>query len=91
MDDNRLIDTDVFRRMANEFPLRTAIFTFGLPAFALFQLVNGIVHGGSLPVIVAFAAIAVAGSILLAQYQVAVYRRRRIGRDDWSKKYGDRT
>lgn len=77
-------DADAFVRMAREFPVRTGIFTFGLPAFALLQVVNGVVHGGSLPYIVAFAALMVAASIQLTRYQVAAYRRRRLDRP-WTR------
>ena len=83
MDDNTTADTSDFVQMAREFPLRTAIFTFGLPAFALVQLCNGLVHGGSLLFIGAFAVVATVCAVLLAQYQVAVYRRERTGRH-WS-------
>lgn len=79
MDDNTMADTSDFVQMAREFPLRTGIFTFGLPAFALVQLCNGLVHGGSLLFIGAFAVVASACAVVLAQYQVAVYRLERVG------------
>ena len=74
-------DTDLFFRMAYEFPVRTTIFTFGLPAFGLLQLLNGFVHEGSLIYIGVFSALAVALSVVLTQYHMAVYRRRRVA--DW--------
>lgn len=78
MDGDTAISTDTFCKMASDFPVRTAIFTFGLPLFALFQLLNGVVHGGSLLGISIFLALAVGCSVLLTQYQIAVYRRRRL-------------
>lgn len=77
---NGVIDVDAFFRMAREFPIRTGIFTFGLPVFALLQLLNGLVHGGSLVIIAGFAVLAVACSVLLTQYQLAIYRRKRLTR-----------
>lgn len=71
-------DLDAFFRMAGEFPVRTCIFTFGLPAFALLQLVNGIVYDGSLPFIGVFVILAVAYSIVVTRYHVAAYRRKTI-------------
>ncbi|WP_435345633.1 hypothetical protein [Haloarchaeobius sp. HRN-SO-5] len=68
-------DRDAFVRMAREFPVRTGLFTFGLPLFGVFQLVNVFLHGGSLPVIAAFALVLVAYSVALTRYHVAAYRR----------------
>lgn len=78
MSDTLADDTDAFLQMIREFPVRTGIYTFGLPAFALLQLVNGLVHGDSLAVIGLFSALVVVCSVLLTQYQVAVYRRKRL-------------
>ena len=69
---------DAFFRMAREFPARTGIFTFGLPAFALLQLINGVVFGGALAFIGLFAALTVAFSIQLTRYHVAAYRREKL-------------
>lgn len=69
-----------FLRMAREFPLHTAIFTFGLPVFALLQFVNAYVHGASLAVVGLFALAALACSALLTRYHLATYRRRRLDR-----------
>ncbi|ESP88605.1 hypothetical protein [Candidatus Halobonum tyrrellensis] len=71
-------DMDVFFQMACEFPVRTTIFTFGLPAFGLLQLLNGFVHEGSLVYIGMFSVLAVALSVVLTRYHVAVYRRSRV-------------
>ncbi|WP_313695556.1 hypothetical protein [Halorarum halobium] len=73
-------DVDLFYRMAREFPVRTCIFTFGLPLFALFQLINGVINDGSLLVIACFSAVVVAYSVLVTQYHVASYRRQRVTR-----------
>ena len=78
MDDESLDDVNAFFRMAREFPLRTGIFTFGLPAFALLQLINGYVHDGALAYIGVFAVLVVAYSVMLTQYHVAAYRRRQL-------------
>ncbi|WP_418285256.1 hypothetical protein [Halorubrum sp. DTA46] len=80
MDDTTATETDTFIRMAREFPIRTGLFTFSLPVFALLQLLNGILHGGSLVYIGSFVVLAIASSVLLAQYQLAAYRRQRLSR-----------
>jgi|AntRauTorcE11897_2_1112592.scaffolds.fasta_scaffold151007_2 hypothetical protein len=81
MDDTVAADMDAFVRMARESPVRTGVFTFSLPVFAILQLVNGLVHGGSLLFIAGFVVLALASSGLLAQYQLAVYRQRRLSRE----------
>jgi len=81
MNDTLASEMDAFLRMAREFPIRTSLFTFGLPLFALLQLLNGVVHGGSMLFIAAFTVLAVACSVLLTQYQLAVYRGRRLSRE----------
>lgn len=80
MDDEAFDEVDAFVRMAREFPVRTGIFTFGLPVFALLQLLNGLVHDGSLAMIGGLSAVAVVSSVALTRYQVAVYRRNRLVR-----------
>lgn len=69
-----------FVRMTREYPVRTAIFSFGLPVFALLQLLNGVVHQGPLGFLLGFAVLAAVSSVLLTQYQLSVYRRRAISR-----------
>lgn len=71
---------DAFFRMGREFPVRTALFSFGLPAFALLQVINGAVNEGSLPFIALFAALIVAYSLQLTRYHVAAYRRETLSR-----------
>ena len=78
MDDKVTDDWDVFIRMAREFPVRTGIFTFGLPVFGLLQLINGVVYDGSLLFIGVFAALMVAYSIQLTRYHIATYRREKL-------------
>jgi hypothetical protein len=71
-------DRTAFLRMAREFPVRTAIFTFGLPVFALLQFVNAHVHGASMAAVGLFSLGALACSVLLTRYHLARYRRRRL-------------
>ncbi|MFB6178401.1 MAG: hypothetical protein ABEI77_01595 [Halorientalis sp.] len=75
MDDELSDDTTVFLQMARDFPLRTGIFTFGLPLFGLLQLVNGYINQESLLVIGGFVALLVLFSAQLTRYQLANYRR----------------
>jgi len=74
------ISTDVvsFLRMANEYPVRTGIFTFVLPAFSVFQLCNGLVNGGSLAFIGVYSVLSLVCATLLAQYQLLLYRRKKL-------------
>ncbi|UPV99873.1 hypothetical protein M0R88_15305 [Halorussus gelatinilyticus] len=74
-------DHDAFLQMASEFPVRTSIYTFGLPVFAVLQLINGFVHDGSLELIGLFAVLMVAFSVKLTLYHVAIYRRQKV--DSW--------
>jgi hypothetical protein len=80
MTDELLDDTTAFLQMARDFPVRTGIFTFGLPVFALLQFINGYVHQGSLLFIGAFLVLMVLFSVWLTRYQVAAYRRARLER-----------
>lgn len=80
MNDTLAGEVDAFIRMAREFPVRTGLLTFSLPVFALLQLLNGVLHGGSLPFIGGFVVLAIACSVLLAQYQLVVYRKQRLSR-----------
>ncbi len=78
MSNGTTTDRDAFVRMASEFPLRTVIYTFGLPVFGLLQFVNGLVHDGSVVAIALFAAMLVVFSVVLTRYHVAIYRRRKL-------------
>lgn len=80
MDDKMATEVDTFLQMARAFPVRTGVFTFSLPVFALLQLLNGAIHGSSLLFLGSFVVLAIACSVLLAQYQLAVYRQRRLSR-----------
>lgn len=73
---------EAFAAMAREFPVRTGIYTMGLPLFAALQLLNAVLFEGSLPIIAVFAALTVVASIQLTRYHVAIYRRRAIS-DRW--------
>lgn len=78
--DSAANDRDAFVQMASEFPVRTVIYTFGLPVFGLLQLINGLVHDGSVVYIGLFAALLVVFSVMLTQYHVAIYRRKKLNR-----------
>lgn len=78
MDDGVTDDHNAFVQMASEFPVRTGIYTFGLPVFALLQLINGVVHEGALTFIGLFAVLVVAFSVMLTRYHVAIYRRKKV-------------
>ncbi|UPV76883.1 hypothetical protein M0R89_20665 (plasmid) [Halorussus limi] len=80
MQDGVTDDRDAFFQMASDFPVRTVLYTFGLPVFGLLQLINGLVHDGSLVFIGLFAALLVAFSAVLTQYHVAIYRRKKFAR-----------
>ena len=69
---------NAFVEMAREFPLRTGIYTFGLPVFALLQLINGVVHDGPLVHIGLFGVLVVAFSVMLTRYHLAIYRRKKV-------------
>lgn len=74
----RANDEVTFVEMAREFPARTALFTFGPPAFAVLQLANGYLHGGSLPVIGVLAAVMLGFAVLTTRYHMAAYRLSRL-------------
>lgn len=71
-------ELEAFVKMAREFPVRTGIYSFGLPVFAALQIVNALLFDGSLLIIGAFAALMVASSIQLTRYHVAIYRRKKV-------------
>lgn len=64
-----------FLAMVRAFPLRTCLFTFGLPAFALLQVSSGLFNDGPLVFGTLLALLAMALSVVLTRYQVARYRR----------------
>lgn len=78
MNETASSELDTFFRMAREFPIRTGIYSFGLPVFALLQLLNGVVNGGSLLLMAGLAAFAIVCAVLVTQYHVAVYRRQQL-------------
>jgi len=69
----------LFVRMAREYPVRTLIFSLGLPVFALIQLLNAYLNQGALLATTTLSVLTVAFTIRLTQYQLAVYRRRSVG------------
>ncbi|WP_424019024.1 hypothetical protein ACOZ4N_06010 [Halorientalis pallida] len=68
-------ERDAFLAMARAFPLRTSLFTLGLPAFALLQVLGGLFNDGPLAFGLILALLAVAMSVVLTRYHVARYRR----------------
>lgn len=73
-----ITELDLFVRMARSYPVRTLIFTFGLPLFGLAQLVSGIVTGSALLPVVLFFGLTVAVSLVLTRYQIAVFGRQTV-------------
>lgn len=71
-------ELDLFARMARTHPVRTLIFTFGLPLFGLAQLVTGLLTGNALVPVTTFFGLTVVVSLLLTRYQVAVFGRRTV-------------
>lgn len=69
---------EIFLEMAREFPVRTGIFTFGLPVFAALQAVNTLFSDGSTAIVAGFGALMVVFSIGLTRYHVAAFRREKI-------------
>lgn len=67
-----------FAHMCRAFPVRTGLFTLGPLAVAAAQLVNASVNGGSLPVVVAVAAVTCVFSLLVTRYHLAAFRRLRV-------------
>ena len=71
-------ERDAFLAMAREFPVRTVILSLGLPLFAVVQVVNASVSRAPVLFVGLFALLTIVFSVRLTQYQVAVYRRRRV-------------
>jgi len=86
MDDELSDDTTVFFQMARDFPVRTGLFSFGLPVFALLQLLNGWFNQGSVAIIGAFVVLMVLFSAQLTRYQLANYRRQRLSDELFNEK-----
>lgn len=64
-----------FAEMAREFPVRTGVFTLLPLLFALLQLVNSHVHGGSLLYTGGFGAAVVAYAVTVNRYHLAAFQR----------------
>lgn len=63
-----------FLRMCREFPVRTALFSFGPIALALFQLANGYLHGVPVLYVSGFAVLLVAFAVLVTRYHLVRFR-----------------
>jgi len=63
-----------FVRMASEFPVRTALFSFGPLVLAVLQLVNGHLHGIPIPYVGGFAALLIAFAVLITRYHLVTFR-----------------
>jgi len=69
-----------FRQMCRETPFRTALFTFGPLLVGAAQVTNALVHGSSLPLLAAVAAVTVGYSVVATRYHLAAFRRRIVTR-----------
>ena len=67
-----------FLRMCRAFPMRTALFTLGPFVVAVTQVLNAFVHGGKLWLVAIVAAATVVFSVLVTNYHLAKFRRRRL-------------
>lgn len=67
-----------FSEMARDLPARTALFTFGPPAFGVLQLANGYLNGGSLPLLGVLGAVMLAFAVLATRYNLTRYRLSRL-------------
>lgn len=74
-------DRPAVLRMAREYPLRTGLYTVGLPVLGLLHLLNGLLTDVSLLLVGVLFAYAVVCSALLTRHHLAVYRRERLTRD----------
>jgi len=74
-------EKDAFVQMAQDFPLRTCLFTFALPLVALGQLIHGLLTDGAILATTAFGLLVVAYTVVFTRYQVATYRRRQLVTD----------
>jgi hypothetical protein len=66
-----------FLEMAEEYPVRTIVFTFVPLLFTLLQIMN-YVHGGSLLLTGGFTLAVVVYTVLIHQYHLAAYRRAKL-------------
>lgn len=64
-----------FTEMARTFPIRTGVFTLVPLLFAVSQIVNTYVHGGSLLYTAGFSAAVLAYAISVNQYHLAAFQR----------------
>ncbi|MFB6129879.1 MAG: hypothetical protein ABEJ28_03550 [Salinigranum sp.] len=61
--------------MCREFPVRTALFSFGLPLIALLQVGNAYVFDGPVFGVAVFAALVLTLSVQATRHQLAVFHR----------------
>lgn len=71
-------DTPLLLEMVRHAPVRTAIFSVGPIVLGVIQVVNVYLHGGTLPLVVAFAAVMAAFSVLVTRYHAASFERMRL-------------
>lgn len=71
-------DTPSFARMCRAFPVRTSLFTLGPLLVGAAQLLNALVHGSALLPVAAVALVMCAFSVLITNYHLASFRRRRL-------------
>lgn len=67
-----------FLEMAREFPVRTGVFTLLPVLFALAQIANSLVHGGSVLYTVWFSVALVGYSVTVNRYHLAAFRRAKL-------------
>lgn len=70
-----------FARMCRAFPVRTGVFTAGPLLVGFAQLLNALVHGSAVLPVAAIAVIMCAFSVLITNYHLASFRRRRLTAD----------
>lgn len=71
-------DRPSFFAMCRAFPYRTALFTFGPMLVGLAQLINAYVHGSSVLLVGAVAAVMLAFSVLITRYHLVRFRIRQL-------------
>jgi len=67
-----------FFGMARDLPVRTALFSFGPLVFAVLQLANGYLNGGSIPLIALVGVVMLVFSVVVTRYNMALYRLSRL-------------
>lgn len=70
-------DITTFVEMAEEFPVRTGVFTL-VPLLFMLLLILNYVHGGSLLLIGGFSLAVLAYTVIVNQYHLATFQRTRL-------------